>query len=114
MTMPTQRRDENLYLKAVFRLLRAGARSNLKKVIEKSHPSDLAWIVEKMPRSDRREFIPLLIENKKFGDVLMETKESFRHEIVPELDDEMLIQLLNEVTSDDAVDLLEPLSQERI
>lgn len=114
MATIAQKRDSSGYVKAVVRLIRVDARDNLLKVIAKAHPSDLATILEQIEVNDRRELLPLILESHKLGQTLIETVEDLRHEIIQEMEDSMLSRLVKELSSDDAVDLLESLEPERV
>jgi magnesium transporter len=112
MATIAQKRDTKLYLRAVVRLIRMGARENLRKVVSKAHPSDLATILEEIGINERREFLPLIYEGCKLGETLIEMIEGLRDEIIAELEDQMMAQLVIELSSDDAVDLLESLDED--
>ncbi len=110
---PPKKHEMSLYAKAVKRLIRAGARSNLRKVIAKVHPSDLAAILEQISPNERQEFLPLLFQGKKLGWTLIEMYEGSCLEILEELEDAMIARIVAEIPADDASDLLELLPQER-
>lgn len=104
--------DRALYTKAVLRLIRAGARSNLRKVIAKSHPSDLARVFESIGTIERRELLQLIFEGGKLGNTLLEFADDVRLDILSELEDSMIARIITEVSSDDAADLLETLPRD--
>lgn len=114
MATIAQKKDLNLYVKAVQRLIRVGAKGNLRKVIGKSYPSDLGTILEHIGKNDRRMFLPLIFEGRKLGETLLEVNEELRRILLSELEDAMVARLVLELSSDDAADLLEILPKERI
>ncbi len=105
--------DMALYTKAVLRLIRVGARNNLRKVISKSHPYELARLLEGIGPAERRELLGLTYEGGKLGHVLLELVEDMRIKILNDLEDPMIMRIVSELSTDDAADLLEILPRDR-
>jgi Mg/Co/Ni transporter MgtE len=71
----------------VNRLLRHGAFPQLRKIIEKTLPADLAPVLPLLLEEDRKRVLSLLIETGKAARALLELDGSDLHEIIGSLDD---------------------------
>jgi CBS domain-containing protein len=69
------------------------------------HPSDLATRLRNMPLAHRRR-VAAALEDEQFADVLEELSEDEQMELVEGLDTERVADLLEEMAPDDAADLL--------
>lgn len=107
------KRDEQVYMKIIIRLLHAGAYENLQRVIAKLHPSDLAAALVQLPSSDRRLLLPHILRGRKLGPTLLEMHEDIRTELVRSMDDDLLARMITNLPSDDASELMNSLIRDR-
>lgn len=106
---PTARNYQQLLTK----LLRHGAYPQLRKIVEKTLPADLAPVLPLLLEDDRRRILSLLIEAGKAARALLDLDESDLNEILDSVDDSTLASVCSSSAPDDAADLLDVLDEER-
>jgi magnesium transporter len=106
---PTARNYQQLLTK----LLRHGAYPQLRKIIEKTLPADLAPVLPLLLEEDRKRILSLLIESGKAARALLDLDEADLNEILESLDDSTLASVCSSSAPDDAADLLDVLDEER-
>lgn len=106
---PTARNYQQLLTK----LLRHGAYPQLRKIIEKTLPADLAPVLPLLLEEDRKRILSLLIEAGKAARALLDLDEADLNEILDSVDDSTLASICSSSAPDDAADLLDFLDEER-
>ncbi|HVR41941.1 MAG TPA: magnesium transporter [Thermoanaerobaculia bacterium] len=101
------------YQQVLTRLLRHGAIPQLRKIIDRTLPADIAPVLPLLLEDDRRRVLALLIEAGKAGRVILELDEEHLHEILASIDDDTLAAICSSSAPDDAADLLEILDEPR-
>lgn len=101
------------YQQLVNKLLRHGAYPQLRKIIEKTLPADLAPVLPLLLEEDRKRVLSLLIETGKAARALLELDDSALREIIDSLDDATVAAICSSSAPDDAADLLDALDDER-
>lgn len=99
--------------KMLRRLLDVGSPENIRKSLEKLHPSDIAMLFSELPPGDMLRLLEILFSLKKAGRVLREMPEYFLPEILPKIEDHRLANVLGNMEPDDALFLLEHIDEER-
>ncbi len=106
-------RRVQLRLEAIRRLMRKGAMTNLRRIVEKTHPADLAAIFQELNDLEQGRLFQVLIQAGLAGDVLSELDQEVLQDLVESLSDEELAEILSAMDADDAADLLALLPEER-
>lgn len=106
---PTARNYQQLLTK----LLRHGAYPQLRKIVEKTLPADLAPVLPLLLEEDRNRIFSLLIETGKAARALLSLDENDLHEMLQALDDATLAAVCSSSAPDDAADLLDFLQEDR-
>jgi magnesium transporter len=101
------------YQQLLTKLLRHGAYPQLRKIIDKTLPADLAPVLPLLLEEDRRRILSLLVEAGKAARALLDLDESDLHEILESVDDATLASICSSSAPDDAADLLDFLDEER-
>ena len=101
------------YQQLLKNLLRHGAYPQLRKVIDKTLPADLAPVLPLLIEEDRRRVLSLLIEVGKAARVLLELDGADLREVLDTLDDASVASICSSSAPDDAADLLDRLDEER-
>ncbi len=97
-------------VQAVLDAVERGDRDAVDKLLEPMHPADIADLLEQIGEDDRRALVRLF--GKRFdGDVLSESDEAIRDEIIEEMDPQALAGAVRELESDDVVDIIEDLEE---
>ncbi len=101
--------EGKVLLDTLRRLHRRGATGNIRKLIEKTHPADLAWVFRSLPISDQKAIFEVIAHTDLTADFLSELDESIMVELVEDLPPTYLADVVTSMASDDAADLLEAL-----
>lgn len=99
-------------LEMVRRLNRRGASGNLKKLIIKTHPADLAWVFRHLTSDERSKVFGIIAQTDLVGEFLSELDESIMIDLVQGLSVQYMAGVVANMATDDAVDLLEALPAE--
>ncbi len=89
-----------------------GDKDALHAVLEPLHPADIADLLEQV-EPDKRAAILSLAGDYIDGEILSEIAEDIRDEVVENLEPEVLAAAVQELESDDVVDLLEDLAESK-
>ncbi len=95
------------------RLLRRNAHGRLQKVLEKTHIADVAAVMRFLNGRERRQVFDLLPDRDAMGEVLSEVDDTIVTELAVGLHDDLLVDLLARMSSDDAADVLGDIPEER-
>lgn len=101
------------YQQLLTKLLRHGAYPQLRKIIDKTLPADLAPVLPLLLEEDRRRILSLLVEAGKSARALLDLDEHDLQEILDSIDDSTLTAICSSSAPDDAADLLDTLDDER-
>ncbi|MBD3275725.1 MAG: magnesium transporter, partial [Candidatus Marinimicrobia bacterium] len=96
----------NILLDTIRRLNRRNATANLRKILLKTHPADLATIFRYFTEPERRDIFTLITDKHHAAEILSEMDDSFRIELVKQLTQEQTIELFSEMATDDLADVL--------
>lgn len=99
-------------LDMVRRLNRRSATEHLLKLINKTHPADMAWVFRHLSEKERKDVFNVSVQIDYVGEFLSELDEAIMLELVQELDSKYLADIISNMASDDAADIIEVLPQE--
>jgi magnesium transporter len=99
-------------LDMVRRLNRRGASGHLLKLIEKTHPADLAWIFRHLNEAERSTIFNIIAQTKLVGEFLSELDDAIMTSLVLQLTPQYLADMMADMAPDDAVDILEAIPEE--
>lgn len=94
------------------RLVRRDATSQVRKVLAKSRPEDVAAALEHMTRAERQRLFPMLSDPETAAEVMVNLSEGALQDIVGAVASEELVDLLEYMEPDDATDIIEALPDE--
>jgi magnesium transporter len=112
-TPPQPTASARSYQQLLVRLLRHGAYPQLRKIIDKTMPADLAPALPLLIDEDRNRVLSLLIEAGKAARALFELDDEELQALLAQLDDNALASICSSSAPDDAADLLDTLDDER-
>ena len=105
--------DANKLLVAtVKKLLHHGAHPQLIKLIGHTHPADLAFVFNRLTKSDRLEFFPLVSNQQAAAELLTESEPAVCRDFLDELPEGQIVALLEQMSGDDVADLLSYIDDE--
>lgn len=99
-------------LDMVRRLLRRGAIEHLSKLINKTHPADMAWVYRHLTEEDRTAVFDIIVKINSVGEFLSELDSPLVTDLVKGLTPKYVAGIMADMPSDDVVDLLEILPDE--
>lgn len=103
----------SLLVDSIQKLLRRNAERNLRRILERTHDADIALVLRSLSLRDVERTFRLLPDLQRQAEVLAESDPEIREHVASTFDDDELIDLLREMSGDDAADLLELVPEER-
>ncbi len=97
---------------SVKRLLRRGATSRLKKIINKTHGADLSTLFHSLPTKDQRILFDMIDEVEQKGILFSEVDTDIFINLIDGIDPDEVVTILEAMPNDDVADLLKELPDE--
>jgi len=94
-------------LDTIRRLNRRHAVDRLKKLVDKTHPADIAWVFRHLSSAERKHVFSVVSHTSQVGCFLSELDKTVLLEVVPHLTPQFLAGVFDKMAPDDAVDILE-------
>lgn len=107
-------RRGSLLQASLRRLVRRGAWGHAQRLLEKSHPADIAQVLDRLTEADRKAVFDLIGSHEERAEVLCLLQFSARADLVVELEPGTAGQILRNMSADDAADILRELPRERV
>ena len=99
-------------LDTIRRLQRRNAVDRLMKLINKTHPADIAWVFRHLTPVERVHVFNIIAQTSLVGDFLSEVDQAIMLDLVETLTPKFMAAVIQEMASDDAADLLEVLPED--
>jgi magnesium transporter len=96
------------------RLHRRGAVENLLRLINKTHPADVAWIFRHLNQTERKFIFNIITQTENVGEFLSELDQAIMVELVDDLTPQFIASIISEMSSDDVADLFEAFPEEKV
>lgn len=106
-------RRGSLLQASLLRLVRRGAWGHARRLLEKSHPADIAQVLDRLTETDRKAVFDLIRTNEERSEVLSLLQFAARADLVVGLEPDRAGQILLHMSADDAADILRELPRER-
>ncbi len=94
------------------RLHRRGAVENIRKLILKTHPADMAYVFRSLGFAEQKDIFEILAQTEKIADFFSELDKPIMLELVEGLSHQFMADVVTEMASDDAADVLDALPDE--
>lgn len=94
------------------RLHRRAAKENIRKLILKTHPADLAWVFRSLNFTEQKYIFEILAQTDQVALFLSELDDQIMLDLVEGLSPRFMANVVTDMASDDAADLLEALPNE--
>ncbi len=104
--------EGTVLLDMVRRLNRRGATGHLLKLIDKTHPADMAWVFRHLNDDERQKIFNIIAQTKQVGEFLSELDDAIMIALVQQLTPKYLADIISDMATDDAVDILETIPEE--
>ncbi len=94
------------------RLHRRNAVENIRKLVNKTHPADMAYVFRSLSFVEQKDIFEILAHTDIVSEFLSELDEQIMLDLVEGLPPKFMANVVTEMAYDDAADLLEALPQE--
>jgi len=99
-------------LDTVRRLNRREATAHLLKLLDKTHPADMAWVFRHLSPAERKDIFNIIAQTDQVGEFLSEVDLAIMLDLVDDLTPKFMVAILSEMPSDDVADLLEAIPED--
>ncbi len=106
-------RAGNLLQASLLRLVRRGAWANARKLLEKSHPADVARVLDRLPQTERKAVFELIRSNEERAEVLGLLQFTAGVDLLADMEPEAAGRIVRHMTPDDAANVLRELPREQ-
>ncbi|MFO7714205.1 magnesium transporter, partial [Desulfosarcina sp.] len=103
---------QKILIVSVKRLLRRGASSRLRKIVNKTHGADLSILFRDLPLQDQRLLFDMIDDVEQKGILFSELDEDLFVELIDGMDPDEVVAILEDMPNDDVADLLNQLPDE--
>ena len=107
-----QQDRQKILMISIKRLLRRGAGSRLRKIVNKTHGADLSILFRDLSLQDQRLLFDMIEDNEQKGILFSELDEDLFVSLIDGMDPNAVVAVLEEMPNDDVADLLNHLSDE--
>jgi len=90
-----------LLVDTLRKLHRRGAKVNIVKILQKTHPADLAHLFRSFTKEERHDFFKLMPDNQLRGNLISELDDAIIISLFDELEDMEIVKILLEMDYDD-------------
>jgi len=105
--------NNKILVDSIKRLLRRGATTNLRKILDKTHAADLSIVFRSLPVAKQLQLLDMIKDTEKKGILFSELDESTFSALSDELALEDIVEVLEQMPSDDVADLIGRLPDEK-
>ena len=104
--------NNKILVDSVKRLLRRGAFTHLRKIVNRSHAADLSVVFRNIPPPERHRLFGMIDGAERKGDLFAEIDEDIFLELIDKVKIEDIAAIFESMSADDVADLLGKLPEE--
>ena len=104
--------EGQVLLDTIRRLSRRQAVNRLLRLVDKTHPADIAWVFRHLAPVEREQIFGVVAQTPQIGLFLSELDQTILLELIPTLTPQFLANVFGNMPPDDAVDILDLLPEE--
>lgn len=105
--------NNKILVDSIKRLLRRGATTNLRKIVDKTHAADLSIVFRSLTVGKQLQLLNMIQDTEKKGILFSELDENTFSTLSNELELEDIVEVLEQMPSDDVADLIGRLPDEQ-
>ena len=109
--MPSDR--NKILIESVKRLLRRGATSHLRKIVNKTHAADLSVAFRALTVTEQRKLFDLISDVEQKGILFSELDEDTFHDLIEGMKIEDIVTVLESMQADDVADIIGRLPEDK-
>ena len=106
MTGHMLNQNNKIMVDSIKRLLRRGATTNLRKIVDKTHAADLSIVFRSLSVANQLQLLHMIRDTEKKGILFSELDEDTFSTLSNELALEDIVEVLEQMPSDDVADLM--------
>lgn len=106
-------KNNRILVDSIRRLLRRGASTNLRKIVNKTHAADLSIVFRSLSVPKQLQLLEMIRDTEKKGILFSELDEDTFAALSNELELEDIVEVLEQMPSDDVADLIGRLPDEK-
>lgn len=104
--------DRRLLVETIKRLLRRGATSHLRKIVNKTHAADMSGVFHSLSLSHQKNLFNMIEDVEQKGALFSELDEDISLEFIKDMDLDEIVEILERMPTDDAADLVGKMPEE--
>jgi magnesium transporter len=105
--------DRNKILtESIRRLLRRGATTHLRKIVNKTHAADLSVVFRSLPLAQQRQVFDLIQDIEQKGLLVSELDDDLFQDLIEDIPLDQLVEIFETMPTDDVADLIGTLPEE--
>ncbi len=104
---------DKITIESIRRLLRRGATSHLKKIVNKTHGADLSILFPTLPYSDQLKLFRMVSDIEQKGIIVGHLDEETLNGLIDRLNMDEVVQVFDHMQKDDVADVIERLPEEK-
>lgn len=101
-----------LLIETTRRLIRRQATANLTRIMAKTHPADVAHLLEYLNEREQRAIFDLIHDSEKAAEVLSEIDKALSAQLLEGMDKQRITEILQVMSSDDRAGFISELPEE--
>jgi magnesium transporter len=101
-----------LLIETTRRLIRRQATANLTRIMTKTHPADVAHLLEYLNEREQRAIFDLIHDSEKAAEVLSEIDKALSAQLLEGMDKQRITEILQVMSSDDRAGFVSELPEE--
>ena len=106
-------KNNKIMVDSIKRLLRRGATTNLRKIVDKTHAADLSIVFRSLSVANQLQLLNMIRDTEKKGILFSELDEDTFSVLSNKLEIEDIVEVLEQMPSDDVADLIGRLPEEK-
>ena len=99
-------KNNRMLVESIKRLLRRGATTNLRNIVNKTHAADLSIVFRSLPVPHQRHLLDMIRDTEKKGILFSELDEDTFASLSNAMELEDLVEVLEQMPTDDVADLI--------
>ncbi|MFC1859439.1 magnesium transporter [Thermodesulfobacteriota bacterium] len=107
------KKDRKILFDSIRRLLRRGATTHLRKIVNKTHAADISAVFRSLSLTDQRLLFEMIEEISEKGVLFSELDEDTFLDLIEDMDVNDLVEILETMPTDDVADLIGRLPDEK-
>jgi len=109
--LPTDR--NRILVESIRRLMRRGATSNLRKIVNKTHAADLSVVFRSLTLGQQRKLFEMLADVEQKGILFSELDEDTFQDLIEGMKIDDIVEILDHMPADDVADIIGRLPEEK-